>query len=233
MLCCLVPTADQLAALAGPKTLDSLKVADFLGRQKYIDQWIKHWLRARNDEPSTLPLCVSESIHCFPKVRANYEKRVVARVASLDHVWLERHFIVPFDVWGYVDFQCISQKMFDTLWDRFPAPLWCMDFLVHVRRFHFFQRFVDEHGATVALPAAVRCLWYDAVALCLDSGADVNYEDVVADCLRSPSIFALVVEWGAEATLPAYEEFKVQRMLNRVPDVPLVEQWFYINGFDY
>lgn len=233
MLCCIEPTAAQLELLAGPKTLDSLKVADFLGRQEYIDQWIKHWLEERNDEPSTLPLCVTESIYCYPKVRADYERRVLGRVAGLDVEWLERHFLVPFDVWRYVDFKSVPQKMFDMLWDRFPAPLECMEYLMHARRFHFFKRFMEAHGPTVVLPAAVRCLWYKAVQVCLEAGADINHEDVVVDCVRSPSIFSLVVEWGAEPTLMAYEEFKVQRLLNRVPDVPLVEQWFWIHGYNY
>ena len=67
----LIATPHQLQLLAKPWTssLNTLKAADFLGRQDYIDWWIKHWLVNNDDLPLPLPLCVEESIHCNSKLR--------------------------------------------------------------------------------------------------------------------------------------------------------------------
>ena len=39
----IVPTVEQIKQLNGPKTIQSLKTADFLARQDYINEWIMDW----------------------------------------------------------------------------------------------------------------------------------------------------------------------------------------------
>ncbi len=37
-------TIEQLEFLNGPPSIPALKAADFLGNQKYIDEWVANWL---------------------------------------------------------------------------------------------------------------------------------------------------------------------------------------------
>ena len=87
------------------------------------------------------------------------------------------------------------------------------------------------YGPTKCLKDVVQSFWSEGTRYCLAEGADVDAEDVVKYCVRSADIFRQVTMCNPPATLEAYEEFKFQRMLNRIEDVPLVEEWFWIHGF--
>ena len=72
--CKVIPTEKQLQLLQGPKTIESLLAADFLGKQDYINEWIMDWTQ-KNDY-SELPLCVSESIITDKKIPSVILKKV-------------------------------------------------------------------------------------------------------------------------------------------------------------
>lgn len=224
-------TPAQQKILNGPKTLDSLKAADFLGRQAYIDNWIKDWLRHNRYKDIEVPLCVSESIICDASLKRKYEKAVREAVILNHAEWLQKHFIVPVDIWSVVDFLTVSEAVFDVLWRASPAKKHLCEFIVQSRRMSFFKCFVDEYGPTVCLRDVIQTRWLPAVEYCLSEGADIETEDVVQYCVRFPKIFRAVTLYNPPATREAYDEFRLQCILKRVEDVPLVEEWFWIHGF--
>lgn len=227
----LTPTQRQEQALNGPETLESLRAADFLGKQDYIDTWIEHWL-VKNDELSgELPLCVSESIICDSKLKRKYRNAVSAAVVRGDIAWVRRHHIVPVKVWNFVDFGSMSDDMFDALWEMKPVSFKLCAFLVQARRLRFWKRFVDQYGPTPCLRDAVQGLWPEGTAYCLAEGADVSSQDFVRLCIRNSNVFRQITDCNPPATKEAYEEFLLQSHLRRVPDIALVEQWFWIHGF--
>ena len=67
-------TGAQRTALDGPKTLESVVAADFLGKQEYIDEWIVYWLETNQWSANQLPLCISESIICDFKLKKLYKE---------------------------------------------------------------------------------------------------------------------------------------------------------------
>ncbi len=225
------PTEQQQEALSGPKTLESIEAADFIGLQNYIDEWVRHWLVRSRWSPNQLPLCVSESIICYPKLRRSYKNAMCAAVVRNDISWIMNHSVVPIDVWNVVEFEDISDDMFDVLWSLAPVPLkWCA-FLVEAGRLYFWTRFVDEHGPDACLRDAVCGLWSEGTAYCLREGADVDAKDYVKLCVRNADVFRQITECNPPATKEAYEEFLLQLQLRRIPNVPLVEEWFWINGY--
>ena len=224
-------TPTQQKLLAGPKTLDSLKVADFLGRQTYIDDWIRDWLLHNQYTEAELPLCVSESIVCDSSLRRVYKKAVRQAVVSNRVEWLQKHYIVPTDLWAVVDFLSVSEAMFDVLWCQKPAKKSLCAFIVQSRRLPFLERFVREYGPTDCLQHVMQTRWLPAVEFCLAEGADIETRDVVQYCVRFPELFRAVTLYNPPATQEAYDEFLLQRLLHRVEDVPLVEEWFWIHGF--
>ena len=78
----IIPTREHLRALACPKTLDAVKAADFLGKQDYIDEWIRSWFTRNEWLSDELPLCVSESIICDRKLKREYKKVLRAAVPT-------------------------------------------------------------------------------------------------------------------------------------------------------
>jgi hypothetical protein len=225
------PTKEQIRLLNGPLSIKSLNAADFLGRQTYIDTWIKDWFKHNLYKKNELPLCVSESIICYKKLKKKYKKKFKHAVIKNDYEWISTHSVVPVNVWSVVEFLNVSDKMFDTLWSIQPAPADLGIFIIQSRRMHFWKPFVDLHGPTQCLKNVVQSLWSEGTRYCLAEGADVDSEDVVKYCIRSSDIFRQVTMCNPPATLEAYEEFKLQRLLNRIEDVPLIEEWFWINGF--
>ena len=229
--CEIVPTSDQLRELAGPATISSLKVADFLGRQDYINWWIVDWLDRNDISPDDLPLCVSETLICFPEIKKHYCKRVRVAARRNDEKWVENHFIVPFDAWGMVRFNNISDKLFDILWKAAPHPEKFSCFIVESRRLYLLERVIDTYGPQSVLEDCVAQLWYEGADLCIISGANVKEADVISKSMLSPRLFKLLIECGAVATPRDYVNFKIQRTMKRLPDVALVEEWLWTQGF--
>lgn len=227
----IVPTEEQLQLLAGPKTIASVKAADFLARQEYIDDWIHDWLGHCHWKVEELPLCISESIICDRKLKCVYKKAFRAAVVRNDTLWVKNHAIVSADVWSVVEFETICDEMFDLLWNLCPVPFkWCA-FVAQARRMHFWRPFVDLHGPTKTLRDAVQQFWSDGTAYCLAEGADVTSQDFVKLCVRNENVFRQVTFCNPPATQEAWEEFLLQCLLNRVENVPLVEEWFWIHGY--
>ena len=224
-------TPAQKQLLEGPKTLASLKAADFLGRQSYIDDWIMDWLLHNRYTEDQLPLCVSESIVCDSSLKRVYKRAVCQAVLTNRAVWLQKHYIVPVDVWSVVDFLSVSDPVFDVLWRGKPAKKSLCAFIVQSRRLHFLRTFVRKYGPSVCLRNVIETRWLPAVQYCLLEGADIESDDVVQYCVRFPEMFRAVTLYNPPATQEAYDEFQLQRMLNRVEDVPLVEEWFWVQGF--
>ena len=222
-------TPTQQKILDGPKTLESLKAADFLGKQSYIDDWIKDWLGHNRYVDTEIPLCVSESIICDSSLMRFYKKAVRQAVISNGAEWLRKHCIVAVDVWSVVDFLTVSEAVFDVLWRVSPAKKSLCEFIVQSRRMHFLKSFVHEYGPSLCLRNVMQTRWLSAVEYCLLEGADI--EKNVQYCVRFPEIFRAVTLYNPAATQEAYDEFRLQRLLNRVEDIPLVEEWFWINGF--
>jgi len=222
-------TPAQQQILDGPKTIDSLKVADFVGCQSYIDDWIKDWLQHNCYVETEIPLCVAESIICDASLRCVYQKAVRNAVILKGVEWLQKHCIVAVDVWSVVDFLSVAEVVFDVLWRVSPAKKSLCEFIVQSRRMPFLKSFVREYGPSVCLRAVMQTRWLPAVEYCLLEGADI--QDVVQYCVRFPEIFRAVTLYNPPATQEAYDEFRLQCLLNRVEDVPLVEEWFWINGF--
>ena len=102
-------------------------------------------------------------------------------------------------------------------------------FIMGLRMRHFLKSFVHEYGPSLCLRNVMQTRWLSAVEYCLLEGADI--EKNVQYCVRFPEIFRAVTLYNPAATQEAYDEFRLQRLLNRVEDVPLVEEWFWINGF--
>lgn len=224
-------TPSQQKILEGPKTIDSLKAADFVGQQSYIDDWIKDWFQHNRYTKAQLPLCVSESIICNASLQCRYKKAARQAVISNEVEWLQKHCIVPVDVWSVVDFLTVSEAVFDVLWCVSPSKKSLCEFIVQSRRMPFLKSFVREYGPSVCLRDVMQTRWLPAVEFCLLEGANIETEDVVQYCVRFPEIFRAVTLYNPPAIQEAYDEFRLQCLLNRVEDVPLVEEWFWINGF--
>jgi len=222
-------TPSQQKILEGRKTIDSLKAADFLGQQSYIDDWIKDWFQHNRYTKAQLPLCVSESIICDASLQCIYKKATRQAVISNGVEWLQKHCIVPVDVWSVVDFLTVSEAVFDVLWRVSPAKKSLCEFIVQSRRMSFLKSVVHEYGPSLCLRNAMQTRWLPAVEYCLLEGADIG--NVVQYCVRFPEIFRAVTLYNPPTTREAYDEFRLQRLLNRVEDVPLVEEWFWIHGF--
>lgn len=223
-------TKEQLELLAGPRTINSLKTADFLGDQPYIDQWVRFWLTTNAWQPIELPLCVTESIICDKKLYRKYKKNVQQRVVQNDVEWLHCHYIVACNkIWNVVNFVTVPIYMFELLWIHAPIPLALCPFVAHSQQLSMWRTFVDKYGPEVCIEDAAKQQWYDGVEYCVEQGCEVK--DVVKHCVRSSRLFRLVTLCNPEATQEAWGEFCLQRQLSRVEDVALVEEWFFVHGF--
>jgi len=225
-------TPEQKELLARPWTfsLDALMAADFVADQSYIDWWISQWLNTNSVKVIQLPLCVEESIHCDKKLMKLYRKNIKVAVAKGRLEYLRNHFIIAGAFWNVVDFPSVNPKVFDMLWLRSPAPIELLPFVVVSRRMSFLQSFVNYYGPTKCLRGCVIQQWSEGVRLCLSEGAEVE-GDCIGLAVRHAGIFRQLTELVPKTNIAHWREFQLQRMLRRVPDVLLVEEFFWINGF--
>ncbi len=229
----IVPTEEQSAHLEKPwaHSLAALKTADFLARQDYIDWWIGEWLRQTDLRPEELPLCVSESIHCNRKLRRRLVHGIKNAIVRGDVPYIKAHNLIPDAVvWNYVDFDTVSEDMFATLAATTAVPKRLSPFVVASRRLSILEHFVDKHGPTLPLRDCICHQWSRAVQWLLEEGAEIE-DDCVGLALRHAEIFRLVTLYNPSAKESDWKEFLLQCTLKRVPDVPLVEEWFWIHGF--
>lgn len=233
--CCIRATEEQrvlLSEFRGPHDINALRTADFLGRQEYIDQWIVAWLNVNDVCVDALPLCVSETLHCNARLFKFYRHKLKHAIASNRTEWVRSHYIVNIDdPWNFVMFDCVSLPMFDGLSEHCPVPFETAAFVALARRLPIWRAFVREYGPDACIVYAVRSEWLLGVEHCIDEGANIEHVDIVRYCVRSRDIFRCVTQVPTLATQEAYKEFIFQRMLGRVENVPLVEEWFFCNGF--
>lgn len=228
----ITPTPEQKELLAAPWTfsLDALKAADFVADQSYIDWWISQWLDTNTINVIQLPLCVEESIHCDNKLMKLYRKNMKAAVAQGRLEYLQHHFIIDGNFWNVVHFPSVKSKVFDMLWLHSHASIDLLPFVVISRRMAFLQYFVNHYGPTKCLRECVIQQWSKGVRLCLAEGAEIE-EDCIGLAVRHAGIFRQLTELNPATNVAHWKEFQLQLMLKRVPDVPLVEEFFWINGF--
>tara|TARA_B100001059_G_scaffold192918_1_gene196526 strand:+ start:2852 stop:3574 length:723 start_codon:yes stop_codon:yes gene_type:complete len=232
----LEPTAEQQAALDAPLSvanLDGLLAADFLGKQDYIRRWILAWLESNDVDPETLPLCIGESIQCFPKTARKYTCRLKEAIFFNDLDYLQRHYLWLDGVWHwtYADFRNMRSDVFDFLWSKAKVPAELLGFVCAGRDPYTWLSVVEEYGPTPCLAIAIGQKWVDGVRTCLDYGADIHAQDFVPMALKNADIFRMVTDCNPPATDQAWQSFQVRKKFGGIPDVPLVEQWFYTHGY--
>lgn len=228
----IVPTEEQVQLLSTPwkASLPGLKAADFLGRQDYIDWWIKDWIGKNAGPPDELPLCVSESFHCDRKLRRQLAHCIKNAIVRGDSVYIKTHNLIPDAVvWNYVDFDTVSEDMFRILAATTPIPKRLCPFVVVAKRLTILECFVDNHGPSLPLRNCICHQWQPAVKWLLEEGAVIE-GDCVGMAVRHAEIFKLVTLYNPQAKESDWQEFLLQCTLKRVPDVPLVEEWFWIHG---
>jgi len=229
----IVPTAEQCRLLRQPwkASLPGLKAADFLARQDYIDWWIKGWLQETELTQEELPLCVTESFHCNYKLHRMLERAIRDAIVRDDFQFVSKHNLIPDDmVWNYVNFKTVSQAMFCLLSDTAHIPRRLCAFVVASKRMDILKAFIDKHGPSLPLRDAICHQWTVAVEWLLTEGAEIE-GDCVGLSVRHPEIFKLVTLYNPPAKESDWAEFLLQCTLKRVPDVPLVEEWFWCQGF--
>ena len=232
-ICTISPTIEQQKILDGQMSISSLEVADFLGIQSYIDKWIEMWLNSNEWQGDSLPLCVKESILCDKKLLKKYHDKVTKAILRNDIDWMHNHCIIkPRKIWSIVEFYDLSNKLFEYLWEIEPVPFDLGIFMAHNRDIYKWKRFVDWYGATESAEYAARQQWFEGLQYCIEEGAE-NLEQLMIHCIRSAALFSLLTLYNPDATTEAWEQFQLQKMLKRVEDVPLVEEWFWCKGFQH
>lgn len=225
-------TPEQLEILAGPKTLESLKVADFLGRQDYINEWIKDWLR-QDTGPPDLPLCVENTLLCYKRMFRLYTKATVRALAIGNTAWMASHDIVPLErIWKYVDYQTIHFDMFFFLCHQQFPPFDDISFVCQPQHIDQWKLFVDHYGATECLLTALRQRYSEGVIYCIDMGADLDNPQILVNALRLDSrTLTHLLTCNPPVSEVAYEEYLLWKSIGAVPDVVRLEEYFWINGF--
>jgi len=231
----LIPTDEQSRQMCQPwkASLASLRTADFLGRQDYIDWWILQWLTNTTVTVTSaeLPLCVEESLHCDRKLMKQYISSIRAAILRRDTPFVREHYVLPHkEFWNVVEFSTVTVEMFRALVEKTTLPKKLCPFIVASRRQEILEGFVNQHGPTLPLRDAICHQWKDGVSWLLVEGAEIT-GDCVGMAVRHAGIFDLVTMCNPEAKQGDWEEFLLQCTLRRVPDVARVEQWFYIHGF--
>ena len=231
----LIPTDEQSRQMCQPwkASLGSLRTADFLGRQDYIDWWILQWLTNTTVTVTSaeLPLCVEESLHCDRKLMKQYISSIRAAILRRDTPFVREHYVLPHkEFWNVVEFSTVTVEMFRALVEKTTLPKKLCPFIVASRRQDILEGFVNQHGPTLPLRDAICHQWKDGVSWLLVEGAEIT-GDCVGMAVRHAGIFDLVTMCNPEAKQGDWEEFLLQCTLRRVPDVARVEQWFYIHGF--
>jgi len=227
------PTEKQLKLLQGPKTIESLLAADFLGHQDYINDWIMDWTQCNDYPLALLPLCVQETIITDKKMRKHYHRYVRAAVVSYDIEWLRLHYILAYErVWNYVKFRHIPMNMFQLLWDVQEVPTELVTFVAAARRIDLWTVFVSHYDPTDCLLTVIKQQWPDGVLGCINEGADLHAKDFMRDAmLMEPAIVRCILLANPPATEEAFSEFLIWKRMHRIRDVPLIEEFFWINGF--
>ena len=229
----ITPTEEQNQLLSKPwkASLAGLEAADFLARQDYIDWWIKDWLKETKLTPDELPLCVSESFHCDDKLCRILYQCIRDAIVRGDVSYVKKHNLIPNAVvWNYVDFETVTDDMFRILAVKSSIPQRLCPFVVAPQRLAILKVFVDKYGATTPLRDAICHQWVEAVKWLLEEGAEIE-GDCMGLSVRHPEIFKLMMLYNPPAKEEDWKEFLLQYTLKRVPDVPLVEEWFWCNGF--
>tara|TARA_B110000879_G_C11135680_1_gene498007 strand:+ start:1027 stop:1737 length:711 start_codon:yes stop_codon:yes gene_type:complete len=225
-------TKDQIQLLSKPWlfSLEGLGAADFTGDQLYIDWWVSRWLKTNDIDSSKLPLCVEESIHCDKKLKRLYRKAIKQAVIYNRREFLQQHFIIKSTHWNVVDFNNTHQEIVQLLWQWSPAPLDLLPFVIQGRRIQILTLFTEHYGPSACLRECVLQQWSEGVRECLEDGADIQ-GDCVGLAVRHPDIFRQLTVCNPKTVIGHWNEFCLQLILKRVPDIPLVEEWFWIHGF--
>lgn len=232
----LCATPEQQKSLDAPlsvQNLAGLYAADFLGDQTYINRWIVKWLQSNDVDPDTLPLCIEESIRCYPENKATYDAYIKHAIVRQQYSYLQKHYLWFEGVWHWncVDFFVIHDDVFDLLWEKHPVPAELLDFVCAGRNLHAWTKMINEYGPTAGLASAIEQKWPSGVKLCLDYGADVHSRDFICTAMKHADIFRMVSDCNPPATDKAWQQFKFRRSFGAIPDEPLVEQWFYTQGY--
>lgn len=233
----LEPTSEQAASLAKPigiGNLDGLLAADFLGKQKYIHRWIVEWLNSEQGvDPNKIPLCVEETIRLFEEITAFYRVSIKRAIVQHNIEYLRKHYLWMEGVWHWtcVDFQNITHDVFDLLWEKAKVPAELIEFVCAGQDPYTWATVVQEYGPTVCLDIAIGQLTPPFVRICLDYGANVHAKDFVSKAMKNEDIFRMVTDCNPPATDSAWQKFKFRRSFGAIPNIPLVEQWFYTQGY--
>jgi len=224
-------TVQQLQLINGPRTITALKAADFLGNQKYIDEWIKNWLVSMDFDISQLPLCIEESIYCDKKLRKIYQNSCQNAVMRNDLNWFQQHLVVPFSsrIWNFVDFSTVRNDLFDFIWDRLPVQASLADFIAGSKNMHIWGKFTQRYYIDYCAEIAIKQGWIGGVKHCIENGCQI--EPLIKYSLKSGRMFKIIVLYNPKPTLEDHQEFILQKMLGRIEDIPLVEEYFFCHGF--
>ena len=224
-------TVQQLQLINGPRTITALKAADFLGNQKYIDEWIKNWLVSMDFDISQLPLCIEESIYCDKKLRKIYQNSCQNAVMRNDLNWFQQHLVVPFSsrIWNFVDFSTVRNDLFDFIWDRLPVQASLADFIAGSKNMHIWGKFTQRYYIDYCAEIAIKQGWIEGVRHCIENGCQI--EPLIKDSLKSGRMFKIIVLYNPKPTLEDHQEFILQKMLGRIEDIPLVEEYFFFFFF--
>lgn len=231
-VCELHPTPQQESLLKGPMgNIDALKVADFLGLQTYIDKWIEHWVKHDHDIlPSSVPLCVENSIQCDSKLMRMYKLGLRHAILNDNVTYVKNHYILPCGPWHWniVDLFHTSDTMIDLLWEICPATLYLAPFIVEARRYPLWTLFVKEHGASECLYYASSQHWLKGVEHCIHECAEIEARHVKCALTHEP-IFLVLTQFGIKPNDELWQEYQLQRLLKRTSLA--VEEWFWIHGY--
>ena len=235
--CEITPTPEQTKLLSQQRNihdLEALRTADFLGRQDYINNWIKAWLKCIDIDPKSIPLCIGETIHINKHIQKKYTRLLGTCIARNNMAWVQAHYIVHptnFKPWNFVIFENITWEMFQYIWKKTPVPFDDGQFMTFMKNINMWKMFVTQYGPTNTIEYAIRNKWLPGVQHCMDEGADIEQKDVVQYCMHDADIFRCVTQVFTLATAKTYSLFQFEKKLKLIKDVPLVEEWFFCNGF--
>lgn len=231
-VCTLTPTPAQSDLLAGPLgNVDALKAADFLGKQDYIDKWIRHWLISSENVPLLkLPLCVENSIRCDKTLQRIFKMHIRHAILNNNIDYVKAHYIVETGPWHWniVDLFKASDEMMEFLWKVCPPEFELAPFIVEARRYPLWTAFVTKYGPERCLHDAVAQHWFMGVRLCTDNCTDIPSGEIKS-ALTHERIFRLLIQFDVLPNDDLWEEFILQRLMGRTSHC--VEEWFWINGY--
>jgi len=224
-------TVQQIELIKGTPTIAALKAADFLGNQEYIDSWIKNWLVSMDFDILQLPLCVENTLLCDRNMMNIYNVSCQNAVMQNDLNWLQQHLVIPFSrrIWNFVDFSTVRNDLFDFIWDRLHIQASLADFVAGSKNMHIWEKFTQKYDIDYCVDVAIKQGWVEGVKHCIENGCQI--EPLIKDSLKSGRMFKIIALYNPKPTKEDYQEFILQKMLKRIEDIPLVEEFFYCNGF--